>query len=209
MQMQRSAIRWTMGILAPALWVGILLSSAIADAQLQSVSLQIATSQDRDTQENLIREIDDPGTGVHWRLERDEEHPGGPGRMILVGEHEVHLTQQRTPLREPLQIANARPLLTATPAWPVPFGSGAIANLPVIHAGDSLVIEEHTAVVDARLELWRWQRFRSVPSCRAVEDGRQSATCCGGRAGKGDALRRERCTGDNCACDGPPCDEPL
>ena len=32
----------------------------------------------------IFREIDDPGTGNRWLLERDPDHPGGPGRMVLA-----------------------------------------------------------------------------------------------------------------------------
>jgi hypothetical protein len=74
-----------------------------------------------------VREIYDPHSGVRWRLVKDAAHPGGPGRLVPVaaGEHAVS-------------------------------GGTAIAtsevHAPVIRAGDLIVVEEHTEVVDAALE---------------------------------------------------------
>jgi hypothetical protein len=76
----------------------------------------------------LVREIDDPHTGDRWLLMRNDANPGGPGRFTLV-------TAGRTP-------ASGEP---ANPAPPVRLQ-------PVIRSGDRLVVEEHTAVVDAELE---------------------------------------------------------
>jgi hypothetical protein len=73
----------------------------------------------------IVREIDDPHLGDRWLLERDPSHPGGPGRMVLL--------------------SGVRP------------GSGAAGRqpwtpTPVIRLGERIVVEEHTPVVDARLE---------------------------------------------------------
>ncbi len=78
----------------------------------------------------IFREIDDPGTGNRWLLERDPDHPGGPGRMVLAapgvsgGAGSARATAQaaRTPL------------------------------LPVIRAGERVIVEENTPLVEARLE---------------------------------------------------------
>lgn len=69
-----------------------------------------------------VREIDDPNSGARWLLYPSKD--GGPGRLVLV--------------------ANSGPRGTATAAPILPQ--------PVIRAGDRIVLEEHTAVVDARLE---------------------------------------------------------
>ncbi len=78
----------------------------------------------------IFREIDDEATGGRWLLERDADHPGGPGRMVLA----------------------ARGLN-------VPGGSGSAqiraaraSLLPVIRAGDRVIVEENTPVVETRLE---------------------------------------------------------
>jgi len=73
-------------------------------------------------------EIDDPHSGERWLLLRDPRHPGGPGRLEMSGR------------REHVQVEAA--------------GANAVSpvNTPIIRAGDLLIVEEHTAVVDARLE---------------------------------------------------------
>jgi hypothetical protein len=78
----------------------------------------------------LVREIDDPHTGDRWLLTRNEEFPGGPGRLVRV--------------------AAAR---RAEGGAVGPGGAlGQAAALPVIRSGDRVIVEEHTAVVDAVLE---------------------------------------------------------
>lgn len=81
------------------------------------------------TQGEVIREIDDPRNGDRWILTRDSSHPAGPGRLVLLASVAI-LTGQPAPEEE-------------APA-PIPA--------PVIHAGDRVIVEEHTAVVEARLE---------------------------------------------------------
>ncbi|MGA3262724.1 MAG: hypothetical protein ABSC47_01615 [Terracidiphilus sp.] len=73
----------------------------------------------------IVREIDDPHTGARWLLMRDPSHPGGPGRLLLVG--------------------GFRP--EYRPSQP-----GVEPPRPVIRAGDRLIVEENTAVAEARLE---------------------------------------------------------
>jgi hypothetical protein len=76
-------------------------------------------------QGEIVREIDDPHTGGRWLLTRDPVHPAGPGRLVLV--------------------ARFRPEYR-------PIQPGVEPPRPVIHAGDRLVVEENTAVIEARLE---------------------------------------------------------
>lgn len=78
----------------------------------------------------LLREIDDPFTGNLWLLLRDADRPAGPGRLVLAGQRTG--TQQRREIDQML--------------------SAPSAETPVIHAGDALLIEEHTPLVDTRLE---------------------------------------------------------
>lgn len=73
-----------------------------------------------------VREIDDPHSGARWLLMRDAEHPGGPGHLVPLGPGE-------------------RGMLELT-------GPGRVAAAPMIRAGDRIVVEEHTGVVDAVLE---------------------------------------------------------
>ncbi len=75
----------------------------------------------------VLREIDDPHSGDCWLLFRDPSHPGGPGRLVLA----------------PQQASSWRGSAEGHPR--------SMQRMPVIRAGDALIVEEHTAVVDARL----------------------------------------------------------
>ncbi len=86
----------------------------------------------RPSEGQLVREIDDPHTGDRWLLLRNEQFPGGPGRLVLAGG-----SSQRVGRRSH-RAGGER-------------GSRSTV-LPVIRAGDRLMVEEHTAVVDAVLE---------------------------------------------------------
>ena len=84
----------------------------------------------------VIREIDDSATGNRWLLVRDTANPAGPGRMVRVegaGSESASGIQGERARKSPQSQA-------ATPLR------------PVIHAGDAVILEEHTSVVDARLE---------------------------------------------------------
>jgi len=82
-------------------------------------------------QGEIVREIDDPHTGDRWLLVRNDQAPGGPGRLVLVAAH---------------RIVSAETFVRAANR-----ASEAVA-VPVIRSGDRLIVEEHTAVVDAVLE---------------------------------------------------------
>lgn len=101
-------------------------SAAAAHGQTNhGVGILVFSSEQAPAPGEIVREIDDPHTGARWLLVRDSTHPGGPGRLMLV-----------RGLRE--GVRSGEPGIE-------PF-------LPVIHAGDRLIVEEHTAVVEARLE---------------------------------------------------------
>jgi hypothetical protein len=73
----------------------------------------------------IVREIDDPRNGDRWLLLRDSSHPGGPGLLLLATAAHIKTGQA---------------------------GPDVAAQAPVIHAGDRLIVEENTAVAEARLE---------------------------------------------------------
>jgi len=103
-------------------------------------------AQGEAAQSEVVREIDDPHTGQRWLLVRDGQQPGGPGRLLLAGQASAEQAQAgqvqaETVRREPGSVSGR---IAAAPAE---FGF-----LPVIRAGDRLVVEEHTPVVDALLE---------------------------------------------------------
>ena len=78
------------------------------------------------SQGEIVREIDDPHTGARWLLMRNPIYPAGPGRLVLVGGMHIAALRPGAPEVEPPH--------------------------PVIHAGDRLIVEENTAVVESRLE---------------------------------------------------------
>jgi hypothetical protein len=78
----------------------------------------------------VLREIDDPHNGDRWLLTRNADNPAGPGMLVRVSG--ARLGPQRAGLSEDSQ--------AAAPA------------LPVIRAGDRLIVEEDTPVVSARLQ---------------------------------------------------------
>jgi hypothetical protein len=82
----------------------------------------------------VVREIDDPDTGDRWMLMRDPVHPEGPGRLVLAGGPGVDRAGASRQQR------------------PVASAAGQAPGRPVIHAGDELIVEEHTPVVETRLE---------------------------------------------------------
>lgn len=102
---------------------GSLASAAVEGSGVQGYSLG-------DSGE-LVREIDDPNNGDRWLLSRNDRYPGGPGRLVLAA---VHRNKY-----------GGAPSRAASQA-------GAASFHPVIRAGDRLIVEEHTARVDATLE---------------------------------------------------------
>jgi hypothetical protein len=82
----------------------------------------------------VIGEIDDPSTGCRWFVLGNKIHQEGPGRLVLASDTE---SAKDGALGGGSQSQN-------------PSAPGA-SSRPVIHAGDTVVVEEHTTVVDARL----------------------------------------------------------
>jgi len=82
---------------------------------------------------NTFRLIRDPHTGMRWLLERDAGNPAGPGRMVLLNSQDG---------------ARFESAIAKTGA---PMMSREVQH-PVIRSGDRLVVEESSAVVEARLE---------------------------------------------------------
>jgi hypothetical protein len=106
-------------------------SSAGSGAQvmLSSGGLASVETQRQGVQGDVFREIDDPHTGDCWLLVRNDRVPGGPGRLVLAHRNAAGGAARRA-------------------AGP----TGEAQILPVIRAGDRLILEEHTARVDAVLE---------------------------------------------------------
>jgi hypothetical protein len=103
-------------------------NAALAPITTRVVAATPETASEPDGQ--VFRQIEDPSTGDLWLLVRDQGHPAGPGRLVLVRQQ---MKTQRAISSGPVQPLSA-------------------AVRPVIHSGDALIVEEHTGVVDARLE---------------------------------------------------------
>jgi len=102
-----------------------------AQVMLSSGGLASVETLGQGVQGEVVREIDDPHTGDRWLLRRNDQVPGGPGRLVLVAAHQSATggaTPRAAGLNRDVQIP------------------------PVIRAGDRLILEEHTARVDAVLE---------------------------------------------------------
>jgi hypothetical protein len=94
----------------------------------------ISSSSSVRANDGFVRVVDDPATGDRWVLERDAQHPGGPGRMVLVAQGLVFPGRERAFVAHP------------------DSGREAATAAALIHAGDHLIVEEHTRLLDAVLE---------------------------------------------------------
>jgi len=140
-------IGWGAGILLLAAWPvnaqsGARLGSP-SDAQAEIVPRAMRSSSPARSDEDprsgaVVRVIDDPSTGNYWLLERDPRHPGGPGRLVLVPRKAGADGPGRAGEDAGSPDAAEAPVL--------------IQLTPVIRAGDPLIVEENTPVVEARLE---------------------------------------------------------
>jgi hypothetical protein len=88
-----------------------------------SIGVSAAESRPAISRDNIVRAFEDAATGNEWVLERNAEHPGGPGRLVIM----TGSTSQSA--RKP-------------PIKPV----------PVIRGGEKVTVEEKNASVTTRLE---------------------------------------------------------
>jgi len=119
----------------PGLATGGSAAAAIDTGPMAIVSSAGSVSAGK-AEDELVREIDDPHSGARWLLLRGLDHPGGPGRLVLLdgrGEdtRRAHLPGGPTPV-----------------AWT----EESLRAVCVIHTGDTLTVEEDTAVVNSRLQ---------------------------------------------------------
>ena len=73
----RQELRWSVAL--PVLAVA--LAAHGQGVALAHAGAVISSLRHVQAQSELVREIDDPHTGVRWLLMRNSEHPGGPGVM--------------------------------------------------------------------------------------------------------------------------------
>jgi hypothetical protein len=148
MQLHQSKIALTIATVAC-----VLIQLRAQSQQLVAAPQQLAAAQ-VSAPGPIIREIDDPSAGRRWLLVRDPAHPGGPGRLLLVSGSRAAAPMPRS------RVAGAQsPLSPPAASSPQAPGDSAFMSAPksvplsapMIHAGDALVVEENTPVVDARL----------------------------------------------------------
>jgi hypothetical protein len=96
-----------------------------------------ACARQKMTGTNAVRVIQDPHTQMRWLLERDPARPGGPGRMVLLGRQEISQSNS-------ISIADANARIDANIKTNI--------SPRVIRSGDRLILEENSALVEARLE---------------------------------------------------------
>jgi hypothetical protein len=107
---------------APSLRAALPDSASTPDAAPPAV----AAAQPRG---EILRAIIDPSTGSRWLLVRNPTDPAAPARLVLADAAQTSsgLAPAQSPAHQP-----AQPL--------------------AIHAGDALIVEQHSAVVDAHFE---------------------------------------------------------
>jgi len=129
----RMRLRMATGIGVVALVTASMAAAQVGAAPRDQILISSGglASLQRPAQEEIVREIDDPYTGDRWLLMRNGQFPGGPGRLVMATAHRN-------------AAGGASGGVTRQP--------DEARLIPVIRVGDRLIVEEHTAVVDAVLE---------------------------------------------------------
>jgi hypothetical protein len=124
---------WALALIFPI--VGVCQTTVSGPISIPSLRSATVPAQEPAASQ-IIREIEDRKTGDLWLLTRSLADSAGPGRLVRVaagaqknGDYQAEKAKDTTRS----VIGHTEPHLQ-------------------IHAGDALIVEEHTAVVDARLE---------------------------------------------------------
>ncbi len=104
--------------------VGAMLVVVVSLGAERAQSSSANTAQSSAAGGRIVREIKDPHSGAWWRLYPNAENPAGPGRLVLAGKEERGSS----------------------------FAVQAKRNVPAIHAGERVTVEEHSSAVEAYLE---------------------------------------------------------
>jgi hypothetical protein len=100
--------------------------------EAMKASIRTATEENQSLAAGVLKEIDDSCTGDRWLLVRAADHPEGPGRLVRI-----------TRSGRIVQTGDSEEAAPAVRER---------AAVPVIRTGDTLVLEESTPLVEARLE---------------------------------------------------------
>ena len=117
------------------IWVA---ASLLTASGLAAFAQTVTTAGTQPRPMRAVREINDPACGARWFLVPDAAHPGGPGKLILR-----RTVLRSTKVREPKDLSGALPA-------DVPSGPIVPPPTVIIRGGDRLIIEQNTAVLEAR-----------------------------------------------------------
>lgn len=127
----RAFAGWGWLLAAPVIGTSAQTTGSNAVAVPETLRVVAATPETAlESDGEVLRQIEDPSTLDLWLLMRDPSRPAGPGRLVLA--------RQGMNTQRAISGGSAQSL--------------SAPERPVIHTGDALMVEEHTAVVDARLE---------------------------------------------------------
>ena len=127
-------------LILPVLVLPFLALPGLGQAPSQPAAAEIQTVGHLDPG-SIAREIDDPSSGARWVLIRGSGNPGGPGRLVQITGLMTGLVSGPVSSKD---VSTVSPTLREIPT--------ASSYIPVVRAGDTLVLEEHTGVADTRLE---------------------------------------------------------
>lgn len=119
------------GLLLLAMGLSTGVHGQVSRFRAHSAPAQVASESDFSryfAPAEVFRAVADEGSGNFWLLLRDSARPGGPGQWVFSAQpktdpgHEMNLAGRHS------------------------------ASIPVICAGQAILVEEHSEAVDARLE---------------------------------------------------------
>lgn len=116
--------------------IALAAQKAVGDGAASHLVSIIVSSQTEASQSSgqVYREIVDPNNGDRWLLLRNNNRPGGPGRLVLA------------------QPTVSGPTISSLSRAPSRQATAEVAQIPVIRSGDRLIVERSTAIVEERLE---------------------------------------------------------
>lgn len=142
-------------LISSALCIKAQQTGTVAEAEHPGIIALSNSSQNKVRSSEILRVINDPGGHAIWLLSTDPVYPSGPGRLeripLTSTPHRTLAEESPTPRVDEVnwQITNSGSLASS----PSELASVAPApNLtPVIRAGDRIIIEQHSAILDSTL----------------------------------------------------------
>ena len=132
MSERHPATRWTLLVAAFAILSG---SATFSSAQPLAPPEVIPTQGLNGAPQRVLREIEDPATGMRWLLFHNQMIPNGPGRLLAIGAGNPAALQTKGSAAS----TGSNPMLR--PPLPV-----------IIRGGDVVTVEEVSALVKLQME---------------------------------------------------------